>query len=77
VGTYIVSPSLDSGCPAFTTNTIVITHNPGSVVLANNEVNFKGTLKNNMVNLNWSVSRNQDIYFLPLKEVPMAHILHL
>lgn len=59
--------SHDSGCPAFATDTIVITHDPGCVVLANNEVNFKGTLKNNMVNLNRSVSRNQGIQFLTIE----------
>jgi hypothetical protein len=30
-------------------------------------MNFKGTLKNNMVSLNWSVSRNQDIRFFTIE----------
>jgi hypothetical protein len=66
-GTYVVSQSLDNGCPAFATDTIVITHDPGCVVLANNEVNLKGTLKSNWVNLNWSVSQNQDIHFFTIE----------
>lgn len=66
-GTYVVSQSLDNGCPTFTTDTVVITHDPGCVVLANNEVNFKGAIKNSMVHLNWSVTYNQDIQYFTIE----------
>lgn len=73
-GTYVVAQSLDNGCPTFTTDTVTITLDPGCVVLANNEVNFKGALKNSMVNLNWSVTHNKDIrYFTIEKSIDGTH----
>jgi hypothetical protein len=60
-GTYIVTQALESGCPTYATDTVVITHDPLCTVLANNEMTFKGTLTNNHVQLNWSVMKNQEI----------------
>jgi hypothetical protein len=66
-GTYVVVQSLDNGCPAFATDTVTIVHDPGCVVLANNNITFSGALKNNIVDLNWSVTQNQDIQYFTIE----------
>jgi hypothetical protein len=73
-GTYVVTQILESGCPTFATDTIVITRDPGCTILASNEVTFNGTRTNNVVNLGWSVTGNRAIqYFTLEKSTDGAH----
>jgi hypothetical protein len=60
-GTYIVTQMLQSGCPAYAYDTIVVTYDPNCGVLANNQVNVKGVYSRGEVQLDWSVSKNSDI----------------
>jgi hypothetical protein len=66
-GTYIVTQILENGCPTYATDTVVITHDPLCTILANNEMTFKGTYTNNSVQLNWSVTQNQDIQYFTIE----------
>ncbi|THU41387.1 T9SS type A sorting domain-containing protein [Niastella caeni] len=66
-GTYVVTQSLDNGCPAFSTDTVVIAYDPNCTVLSNNEVSFKGAFKNSLVQLDWSVTNNQDIKYFTIE----------
>jgi hypothetical protein len=66
-GTYVVSQTLESGCPVFATDTVVITADPGCVILADNKVNFGATIAQSIVNLNWSVTQNQEIQYYTIE----------
>ncbi len=60
-GTYVVTQTLENGCPTYATDTVVVTHDPLCTVLANNEMTFKGMAANDNVQLNWSVTKNHEI----------------
>jgi hypothetical protein len=60
-GTYIVTQKLETSCPDYAADTIVVSLDPSCVILADNRVNFNGALKSSIVHLNWSVTQNQDI----------------
>jgi hypothetical protein len=66
-GTYVVTQLLQSSCPAYATDTIVIIQDPTCVTLANNNLLLNGALTNNTVNLNWSVTQNQDVQFFTIE----------
>jgi hypothetical protein len=66
-GTYIVAQTLESGCPYYATDTVLITQDPNCAVLASNDVIFKGALEKSLAQLNWSVNHNQDIRLFTLE----------
>jgi hypothetical protein len=59
-GTYIVSQQLSTGCSIYATDTITIVYDPNCVILESKLLNFEASRKSKQVNLNWSVSQNQD-----------------
>lgn len=60
-GTYIVNQILDNGCPLYSADTILIAYDPNCVVLASNKINFNGLMNNGLVNLDWTVTANDQI----------------
>lgn len=66
-GTYVVHQFLESGCPYYATDTVLITQDLNCAVLASNDVIFKGTLQKSLAQLNWSVNHNQDIRLFTLE----------
>jgi hypothetical protein len=60
-GTYIVTQLLQTGCPAYSHDTIVIAYDANCGLLANNQVSLKGMYNNGEVQLDWSVSKNNDV----------------
>lgn len=60
-GTYVVTQILQTGCPTYAQDTVQITYSATCAVLADNQVTFKGLLNNRTVDLDWTVTRNQDI----------------
>jgi hypothetical protein len=60
-GTYVVTQRLQSGCSAYATDTVVIAYDAGCSVLANNLIDFRGTLDNYQAKLKWTVTDNQQI----------------
>jgi hypothetical protein len=67
VGTYIVTQRLASSCPDYASDTVVIIQDPTCTTLASNDVLLNGSLTNNIVNLNWSVTQNQDVQFYTIE----------
>lgn len=58
-GLYIVTQYLLAGCTAFATDTFTIKKFITCHVLDNNLIDFRGSLNNNVVKLNWTVQENQ------------------
>ncbi|WP_205508700.1 T9SS type A sorting domain-containing protein [Longitalea arenae] len=67
-GTYVVTQTLENGCPAYATDTIVILLDPACAVLTSNDVILTGALKNSMAQLNWSVQHNREIRLFTLEK---------
>jgi hypothetical protein len=64
-GTYIITQRLQSGCPVYATDTVVISTNPFCFILQNPINDFAGRLSSNQVLLNWSTTSNKEInYFV-------------
>ncbi len=75
-GTYIVTQQLQSGCSVYATDTMVIFFNSSCFILANNILGFNGNLFNKQVQLNWSVSQNNQIaYFEIEKSIDGVHFI--
>jgi hypothetical protein len=66
-GTYIVTQQLASGCSDYANDTVVITYDANCAVLENNLIDFRGTVRNKQVQLNWTVSKNQDIKYFDVQ----------
>jgi hypothetical protein len=60
-GTYVVTQQLQEGCTAYTTDTVVITYDANCTILANNQIDLKSTLNENLVNVKWTVTTNEAI----------------
>ena len=60
-GTYIVNQILETGCPSYAKDTVTLAYSSTCTVLADNQVTFKGLLDNQTVDLDWTVTRNQEI----------------
>lgn len=58
-GVYIVTQYLQSGCSVYATDTITIASFGTCSVLENNLAEFRSTLHNRQVNLQWKVHENQ------------------
>jgi len=65
-GTYIVTQRLQSGCPIYATDTVVITTNPFCFILQNS-TDLKGRLSHNQVLLNWSTPSNKAINYFEIE----------
>ena len=68
-GTYIVTQRLQSGCPVYATDTVVITTNPNCFILQNS-ADFKGRLSDNQALLNWSTPSNKEIKYFEIERGP-------
>jgi hypothetical protein len=66
-GTYFVTQQLQAGCSTYAIDTITLVPDPGCVVLANNLLDFHGNAQNRSVQLNWTVTENQDIRFFDVE----------
>jgi hypothetical protein len=66
-GTYVLTQTLDNGCPAYATDTAIIVYDANCTVLANNKINFNGLLNNGLVNLDWSVTMNKDVKYFTIE----------
>ncbi len=60
-GTYIVNQKLQSVCPTYASDTIVVTSNPQCFILQNLLKTFTGSLINSSASLNWAVTTNVGI----------------
>jgi hypothetical protein len=60
-GTYIVTQILQTGCPTYASDTIVITYDPDCGLLANHQVSLKAVYNPGTVQLDWLVTKNNDI----------------
>lgn len=65
-GTYIVTQRLQSGCPIYATDTVVITTNPYCFILQNS-TDFKGKFSHNQVLLNWSTPSNKEVNYFEIE----------
>jgi hypothetical protein len=59
-GIYIVTQQLSNGCSTYATDTLEIIFDPNCVILESNLLSFEASKKGRQVNLQWSVSQNQD-----------------
>jgi hypothetical protein len=59
-GTYIVSQQLSTGCSTYATDTLTIVYDPLCEILESKLLSFQASRKNRQVNLQWTVSQNQD-----------------
>ena len=66
-GTYIVSQQLQSGCSTYATDTVVLVPDFGCITLASALTDFRGAARNNLVQLNWTVTGNQDVQFFDVE----------
>lgn len=67
-GTYVVSQQLQSFCPTYSTDTVVIApFDPGCSVLKITITDFFGTTVNDNNMLNWSVMNNNEIRFFEVE----------
>ncbi len=66
-GTYIVTHYLQAGCSPYAADTITIGRFDICGVLANNLYEFRGTLTNNDILLNWKVLNNQYIQYFEIE----------
>jgi hypothetical protein len=66
-GTYIVNQILDAGCPLYSADTVVIAYDPSCVVLSSNKINFNGLMNNGLVNLDWSVTTNDQVKYFTIE----------
>jgi hypothetical protein len=66
-GTYIVTQRLQSGCPIYATDTVLITTNPFCFILQNPISDFGGRLSYNQVLLNWSATSNKEINYFEIE----------
>jgi hypothetical protein len=67
-GTYKVTQVLETGCPLYAEDSATITFDPGCVILPGNKINFTGLLNNGLVNLDWSVTANNDVKYFTLEK---------
>jgi len=65
-GTYVVAQRLQSGCPVYATDTVVITSNPSCFILQN-PADFKGRFSHGQVLLNWSTPSNKEINYFEIE----------
>jgi hypothetical protein len=68
VGTYVVQQQLQAGCSVYATDTVVIFSNPNCFVLEKNLLGFNGNLYNKQVQLNWTVSQNNQISYFEIEK---------
>ena len=66
-GTYIITQRLQTGCPVYATDTVVISTNPYCFILQNPIIDFAGRLSNNHVLLNWSTTSNKEINYFEIE----------
>jgi hypothetical protein len=66
-GMYIVTQQLQSGCPAYATDTVYITFDPDCSVLENSLTDFRGELKNGQVSLDWSVEDSKEVAYFDIE----------
>ncbi len=66
-GVYIVNQYLQSGCALYASDTITIGSLSDCNVLANNLFDFRSTLNNNVVQLNWKVLENQFVQYFEVE----------
>lgn len=66
-GVYIVQQYLQAGCNEYATDTITIGSLGDCNVLANNLLDFKSRLNNQMVELNWKVLQNEQVRFFDIE----------
>lgn len=67
-GTYIVTQILESGCPEYATDTIIITKNPICIILQNSILNFHGKAFNEHILLNWTAVPNEGINYFEIEK---------
>jgi hypothetical protein len=73
-GTYILTQTLDNGCPIYSTDTATIVFDSSCAILASNKINFNGLLNNGLVNLDWTVTANKDVkHFTIEKSIDGVH----
>ncbi|MDE3183442.1 MAG: T9SS type A sorting domain-containing protein [Bacteroidota bacterium] len=67
-GTYVVSQQLQSFCPTYSTDTVVVApFDPSCNVLKTTITDFFGTIVNDNNMLNWSVTNNNEIRFFEVE----------
>lgn len=66
-GVYIVQQYLQAGCNVYATDTITIGSLGDCNVLANNLLDFKSRLNNQIVELNWKVLQNEQVRFFDIE----------
>ena len=67
-GTYVVSQQLQSFCPTYSTDTVVVApFDPSCTVLKTTITDFFGTIVNDNNMLNWSVMNNNEIRFFEVE----------
>jgi hypothetical protein len=76
-GTYIVTQLLGSGCPLYSSDTVVIAYDPSCAILPSNKITFNGLLNNGLVNLDWKMISNEDVkYFTIEKSIDGVHFTY-
>ncbi|MBO9202127.1 MULTISPECIES: T9SS type A sorting domain-containing protein [Niastella] len=66
-GTYVVLQTLETGCPTYAADSITIAYDPSCVTLASNKINLTGSLNNGLVNLDWTVTANNEIKYFTIE----------
>ncbi len=67
-GKYVVTQQLQAGCSTYATDTVVIFYNPYCFTLENSLLDFRGKLNNRNVQLNWSVTQNEQIGYFEIEK---------
>jgi len=66
-GTYMVTQWLQSGCSVYAIDTVALVPDIGCFVLPITLTEFHGSLRNQLAQLNWAVTGNQNIQFFDLE----------
>ena len=66
-GSYMVTQRLQSGCSIYAMDTVTLVPDVGCVALPNTLIDFRGALRNQLVQLNWTVTGNQDVQFFDVE----------
>ena len=66
-GTYIVTQRLQSGCSIYAMDTVTLVPDIGCNVLPSSLVDFHASLKDQLVQLNWTFSGNQNVQYFEVE----------
>lgn len=67
-GTYVVTQTLETGCPTYASDTATIDYDATCTLLPSNKIDFTGKLNSGLVNLDWSVTSNNEVKYFTIEK---------